>query len=70
MTEDVPLDENRKEKLGQLLMEGKRYLDRNEIKLKKAAKILTQEKTSLQKLNDWIKLKADMYDGLPFFSKL
>ncbi|XP_043943358.1 calcium-independent phospholipase A2-gamma isoform X2 [Protopterus annectens] len=70
MTEDVPLDENRKEKLGQLLMEGKRYLDRNEIKLKKAAKILTKEKTSLQKLNDWIKLKADMYDGLPFFSKL
>lgn len=70
MTEDIPLDENRKEKLGQLLMEGKRYLDRNEIKLKKAAKILTQEKTALQKLNDWIKLKADMYDGLPFFSKL
>ncbi|XP_060633611.2 calcium-independent phospholipase A2-gamma isoform X1 [Anolis sagrei] len=70
MNEDIALDENRKEKLNQLQTDGIRYLERNEEKLKKAAKILTQEKTTLQRLNDWMRLKADMYEGLPFFSKL
>nr|XP_042717103.1 calcium-independent phospholipase A2-gamma isoform X2 [Chrysemys picta bellii] len=70
MNEDIPLDENRKEKLNQLRTDGIRYLERNEEKIKKAAKILTQEKTVLQKLNEWIRLKAYMCEGLPFFSKL
>ncbi|XP_054844838.1 calcium-independent phospholipase A2-gamma [Eublepharis macularius] len=70
MNEDIALDESRKEKLNQLRTDGIRYLERNEEKLKKAAKILTQEKTTLQRFNDWIRLKADMYEGLPFFSKL
>ncbi|XP_067170778.1 calcium-independent phospholipase A2-gamma isoform X2 [Apteryx mantelli] len=70
MNEDIPLDENRKEKLNQLQTDGIRYLERNEEKLRKAAKILTQEKTTLQRFNDWIRLKADMYEGLPFLSKL
>ncbi|NXF08279.1 PLPL8 phospholipase, partial [Smithornis capensis] len=70
MNEDIPLDESRKEKLSQLQTDGIRYLERNEEKLRKAAKILTQEKTSLQRLQDWMRLKADMYEGLPFFSKL
>ncbi|NXX50144.1 PLPL8 phospholipase, partial [Tricholaema leucomelas] len=70
MNEDIPLDESRKEKLNQLQTDGIRYLERNEEKLKKAAKILTQEKTALQRLQDWMRLKADMYEGLPFFSKL
>ncbi|XP_066489644.1 calcium-independent phospholipase A2-gamma isoform X3 [Tiliqua scincoides] len=70
MNEDVPLDENRKEKLNQLQTDGIRYLERNEEKLKKASKILTQEKTTLQRFNDWIRLKIDMCEGLPFFSKL
>lgn len=70
MNEDIALDENRKEKLNQLQMDGIRYLERNEEKLKKAAKILTQEKTALQRFNDWIRLKADMYEGFPFLSKL
>ncbi|XP_062990090.1 calcium-independent phospholipase A2-gamma [Elgaria multicarinata webbii] len=70
MNEDIALDENRKEKLNQLQMDGIQYLERNEEKLKKAAKILTQEKTTFQRLNDWMKLKADMYEGLPFLSKL
>ncbi|KAM9171845.1 calcium-independent phospholipase A2-gamma [Pangshura tecta] len=70
MNEDIPLDENRKEKLNQLRTDGIRYLERNEEKMKKAAKILTQEKTFVQKFNEWIRLKADMYEGLPFFSKL
>ncbi|NXM66412.1 PLPL8 phospholipase, partial [Serilophus lunatus] len=70
MNEDIPLDESRKEKLSQLQTDGIRYLERNEEKLRKAAKILTQEKTTLQRLQDWMRLKADMYEGLPFFSKL
>ncbi|NXH99726.1 PLPL8 phospholipase, partial [Pachycephala philippinensis] len=70
MNEDIPLDESRKEKLSQLQTDGIRYLERNEEKLRKAAKILTQEKSALQRLQDWIRLKADMYEGLPFLSKL
>ncbi|XP_029470880.1 calcium-independent phospholipase A2-gamma isoform X2 [Rhinatrema bivittatum] len=60
MNEDIPLNENRKEKLSQLQMDGLRYLERNEEKLKKAAKILSQEKTALQKISDWLRLKADI----------
>ncbi|NXS09143.1 PLPL8 phospholipase, partial [Neodrepanis coruscans] len=70
MNEDIPLDESRKEKLSQLQTDGIRYLERNEEKLRKAAKILTQDKTTLQRLQDWMRLKADMYEGLPFFSRL
>ncbi|NXV02744.1 PLPL8 phospholipase, partial [Cettia cetti] len=70
MNEDIPLDESRKEKLNQLQTDGIRYLERNEEKLRKAAKILTQEKSALQRLQDWLRLKADMYEGLPFLSKL
>ncbi|NXK01912.1 PLPL8 phospholipase, partial [Herpetotheres cachinnans] len=70
MNEDIPLDESRKEKLNQLQTDGIRYLERNEEKLRKAAKILIQEKTTLQRLQDWMRLKADMYEGLPFLSKL
>ncbi|XP_022448729.1 calcium-independent phospholipase A2-gamma isoform X2 [Delphinapterus leucas] len=68
--ENIPLDESRNEKLDQLQLEGLKYIERNEEKMKKLAKILSQEKTTLQKINDWIKLKTDMYEGLPFFSKL
>uniref|UniRef100_J3S8A0 Calcium-independent phospholipase A2-gamma-like n=2 Tax=Crotalus TaxID=8728 RepID=J3S8A0_CROAD len=70
MKEDIPLDENRKEKLNQLQTDGIRYLERNGEKLKKAGKILSQEKNILQKLSNWMRLKADMYDGLPILSKL
>ncbi|XP_028929404.1 calcium-independent phospholipase A2-gamma isoform X1 [Ornithorhynchus anatinus] len=70
MHEDIPLDESRNEKLDQLQLEGLRYLERNEEKVRKAAKTLTQEKTTMQKITDWLKLKADMYEGLPLTSKL
>eukprot|EP00079_Xenopus_tropicalis_P033999 XP_017947770.1 PREDICTED: calcium-independent phospholipase A2-gamma isoform X2 [Xenopus tropicalis] len=69
MNEDIPLDESRKEKLGLLQMDSMRYLDRNEEKLKKAAQVLSQEKTIVQSVHDWIKLKKDMYEGFPL-SKL
>ncbi|XP_058930785.1 calcium-independent phospholipase A2-gamma [Kogia breviceps] len=68
--ENIPLDESRNEKLDQLQLEGLKYIERNEEKMKKLATILSQEKTTLQKISDWIKLKTDMYEGLPFFSKL
>lgn len=70
MNEDIPLDESRKEKLNQLQTDGIRYLERNEEKLKKAAKVLMQEKTVLQRLQDWMRLKTDMYEGLSLPSKL
>ncbi|XP_051976897.1 calcium-independent phospholipase A2-gamma isoform X2 [Xyrauchen texanus] len=70
MSEDVPLDERRQERLDILQAEGRRYLERNENKLKKAASVLTQEKSVVQKLAEWAQLKADMYDGLSFGSKL
>ncbi|XP_073694153.1 calcium-independent phospholipase A2-gamma-like [Garra rufa] len=70
MSEDIPLDENRQERLDFLQAEGRSYLERNENKLKKVASVLTQEKGVVQKLAEWAQLKADMYDGLPFRSKL
>ncbi|XP_026100302.1 calcium-independent phospholipase A2-gamma-like [Carassius auratus] len=70
MSEDISLDENRQERLDFLQAEGRRYLERNENKLKKVASVLTQEKGIVQKLADWAQLKADMYDDLAFRSKL
>lgn len=70
MTEDVALDESRSEKLNQLLVEGVRYLERNEDKLKLAAHMLTQEKSYAQRLLEWFHLKSHMYGDLPVISKL
>lgn len=70
MSEDIPLNESRVEKLNFLKGEGERYLERNEAKLRKAASVLGQEKSTIQKLAEWAKLKAEMYEGLPFASKL
>lgn len=68
MSEDIPMDENRQEKLGLLQAEGVRYLERNEEKLRKVARILTREKRSVQRMAEWARLKADMYSGLSFNS--
>ncbi|XP_076007443.1 calcium-independent phospholipase A2-gamma isoform X2 [Genypterus blacodes] len=70
MSEDIPLNESRLEKLNFLKSEGERYLERNEAKLRKAASVLSQEKSTIQRVAEWAKLKADMYEGLPFLSKL
>ncbi|KAM9402876.1 calcium-independent phospholipase A2-gamma isoform 1-T3 [Salvelinus alpinus] len=70
MSEDIPLDESRPERLTFLQEEGTRYLERNEAKLNKAASVLALEKSAIQRLAEWCKLKADMYEGLPFISKL
>ncbi|KAB5565803.1 hypothetical protein PHYPO_G00245700 [Pangasianodon hypophthalmus] len=70
MSEDVALDESRSEKLNQLLAEGVRYLERNEEKLKLAVRMLTQEKSSAQRLLEWLRLKSHMYGDLPLISKL
>lgn len=68
MSEDISMDENRQEKLNLLQTEGVCYLERNEEKLKKVARILTQEKTPIQRMAEWARLKADMYNGLSFHS--
>lgn len=70
LSEDIPLNESRLEKLNFLKSEGEHYLKRNEAKLMKAASVLGQEKSSIQRLAEWVKLKTDMYEGLPFMSKL
>lgn len=70
MSEDIPLNESRIEKLNFLKGEADTYLERNEAKLKKAALVLGREKGPIQRLAEWGKLKADMYEGLPFMSKL
>uniref|UniRef100_A0A674DJ06 Calcium-independent phospholipase A2-gamma-like n=1 Tax=Salmo trutta TaxID=8032 RepID=A0A674DJ06_SALTR len=70
MSEDIPLDESRPERLTFLQEEGTRYLERNEAKLNKAASVLALEKSAIQRLAEWCKLKADMYEGLPLISKL
>ncbi|XP_013875195.1 calcium-independent phospholipase A2-gamma [Austrofundulus limnaeus] len=64
LNEDISLDESRLEKLNLLQAEGVRYLERNEEKLSKVARILTQEKSSIQRVTEWVRLKADMYNGL------
>ncbi|XP_024143723.1 calcium-independent phospholipase A2-gamma [Oryzias melastigma] len=70
MSEDIPLNESREEKLNFLKSEGERYLQCNEAKLKKAASVLGQEKGAIQRLAEWAKLKSDMYEGISFRSKL
>lgn len=68
MSEDVSMDENRQERLNMLQAEGARYLERNEEKLKKVARILTRDKSSVQGLTEWARLKVDMYNGRSFNS--
>lgn len=68
MSEDVSMDDSRQEKLGLLQAEGARYLERNQHKLSKVARILTREKSSALRVSEWARLKADMYAGLPFRS--
>ncbi|XP_075998227.1 calcium-independent phospholipase A2-gamma-like [Genypterus blacodes] len=67
MSEEIPLDESRQEKLNLLQAEGIRYLERNEEKLKKVAGILTREKRSVQRMTEWARAKADMYADVHFF---
>ncbi|XP_069551321.1 calcium-independent phospholipase A2-gamma-like [Brachyistius frenatus] len=68
MSEDIAMHESRHEKLNQLQAEGIHYLERNEEKLNKVARILTREKSSIQRMSEWARLRADMYNGLSFNS--
>ncbi|KAK7891441.1 hypothetical protein WMY93_023404 [Mugilogobius chulae] len=69
LSEEISMDENRQEKLNLLQAECMRYLERNEEKLKKAAHILVREKSSVQRVSEWVKLRADMFNGFPHTSK-
>lgn len=66
MSEDVSMDESRQEKLGLLQAEGARYLERNEHKLSKVARILTREKSPAHRVSEWARLRVDMYSGRSF----
>ncbi|XP_043084724.1 calcium-independent phospholipase A2-gamma [Puntigrus tetrazona] len=60
MSEDVSLDESRPEKLEQMQADGLQYLDRNQQKLQRAVRELSRDKSSVQRLTDWLRLKALM----------
>ncbi|XP_061577028.1 calcium-independent phospholipase A2-gamma-like [Cololabis saira] len=66
ISEDISMDESRLEKLGLLQAEGVRYLERNDEKLDKVARLLTREKSSVQRLTEWGRLWLDRHDGLSF----
>lgn len=69
ISEEISMDENRHEKLNLLQAECVGYLERNEEKLKKVAHILNREKSSVQRMAEWAKLRADMLNGFPYSSK-
>uniref|UniRef100_A0A8C1Y9Y9 PNPLA domain-containing protein n=1 Tax=Cyprinus carpio TaxID=7962 RepID=A0A8C1Y9Y9_CYPCA len=54
MSEDVALDESRGEKLEQLQAEGLQYLERNQEKLQRAVSELSRDKSSTQRLSEWL----------------
>ncbi|KAG7257122.1 hypothetical protein CRUP_024746 [Coryphaenoides rupestris] len=71
LTADVPLDESRPARLG--LPEGRGralHAAQRTASLRAAAAALSLPKGPLQRLADWAKLRADMYEGggVPFFS--
>ncbi|XP_057693201.1 calcium-independent phospholipase A2-gamma-like isoform X2 [Corythoichthys intestinalis] len=68
LSEDISIDDNRQDKLNLLQAEGLRYLERNEEKLRKAACILTREKGTVQRLAEWVRTRADMYNSLTWNS--
>ncbi|XP_070686766.1 calcium-independent phospholipase A2-gamma-like [Pempheris klunzingeri] len=68
MSEDISMDESRQEKLNLLQAEGIRYLERNELKLKKVARILSREKSFVQRMADRARLMGDKYNGVSFRS--
>lgn len=69
LSEDISMDENRQEKLNLLQTECIRYLERNEEKLNKVAHILGREKSSVQRMAEWAKLRAEMFNGFSNSSK-
>lgn len=52
MCENISLDKSQNEELDQLQREVSNYIERNEQKMKKLAKLLNEVKTILQKVND------------------
>ncbi|XP_048873888.1 calcium-independent phospholipase A2-gamma-like isoform X17 [Brienomyrus brachyistius] len=72
LSEDIPLDERRRERLALLQLEGQCYLERNEHKLRRAASVLLGEKSALQRLGERAALRGTMLRGMkrvPFFSR-
>ncbi len=63
MSEDVALDESREEKLEQLQAEGLQYLQRNQEKLQRAISELSRDKSPVQRLSEWLRLRALMHES-------
>ncbi|XP_058623770.1 calcium-independent phospholipase A2-gamma-like isoform X2 [Onychostoma macrolepis] len=63
MSEDVALDESRQEKLEQMQAEGLQYLQRNQEKLQRAVSELSRDKSPVQRLSEWLRLRALMHES-------
>lgn len=61
LTEMISMVEINPQKLEQLQRDAIMYLRRNEDKFQEAAKVLSEEKTYLQKVKDVINLKRELY---------
>ena len=61
LSESIPLDENRVEKLDMMQRDTVTYLDNNEILLQRAASKLLQPRQRSKKVLDWVTLKKAMY---------
>ncbi|XP_071961055.1 calcium-independent phospholipase A2-gamma-like isoform X2 [Antedon mediterranea] len=62
LSEDFDLDENRPEKLNMMEEDIRLYLEENEQKIADSVKALTNKKTPVQKVSDWVKHKKLLYD--------
>ena len=59
MSEDFQLDEIRPDKWELMTSDSEMYIRKNELKLQKAAKVLSFPKMPHQKAKDWIKATID-----------
>lgn len=60
LTEMLTMVEIRPEKISQLEQDAAMYIRRNEEKFQKVAKVLMQQKTSVQKVVNWVALKKNI----------
>ena len=61
MSEDILLDETRKEKVDQLMKDGELYLRKNETKIKAAAARLLEPRRRWQQWDDQIRSTLDKF---------
>jgi calcium-independent phospholipase A2-gamma len=61
LTEMISMVEINQQKLEQLERDAIMYLRRNEDKFQEAARVLTEKKTYLNKVKDWVNISKEIY---------